>query len=252
MSEICEPMWKWRSLKQWSQPSARKQLDRRQQLGGGKAELRVIAARSLPLAAAFGMQPDADAEIGLDADLAGDAEDLAELRELLDDEDDALAEPLAGERDADEERVLVAVADDQPLGAAHHRERGEQLRLAARLEAEVVRRAGVEDLLDDLAQLVHLDREHPLISSLVAELGDRAAKRFVDRLDAVAEDVLEADHQRQPQAPALRFLDDVDDLDRAALLLLRRDGDVALVVDVEVLDAPAPDVVRLQGISLAP
>ena len=66
---------------------------------------------------------------------------LHELLELLDDDDDLLAELAAEQRDSDEGAILVAVADDQALRVLVHRERREQLRFAAGLEAEVKRLA---------------------------------------------------------------------------------------------------------------
>src|SRR5262245_14345851 len=113
----------------------------------------MIAARRFPLAATLGMEPHSHAEVSLHAHLAGHGEDLAELRELFDDQNDALAEPFAGECRADEQPVLVAVADDESLGAAHHRQRGEQLGLAPSLDAELIGRTRVEDLLDDFTEL---------------------------------------------------------------------------------------------------
>ena len=87
----------------------------------------------------------------------------SQLLEFLDHDDDRLAELAAEQRGADEGAILVAVADDQALGILVHRERGDQLRLAAGLEAEMKLRAGVDDLLDHLAELVHLDREDAAI-----------------------------------------------------------------------------------------
>ena len=87
---------------------------------------------------------------------------------------------LPQQRVLDEEGVLVAVADDQALRVRVDRQRGDQLRLAARLQPEVERRARVEDLLDDLAQLVDLDREHAAVDILVARFLDRRLERVVD------------------------------------------------------------------------
>ena len=53
-----------------------------------------------------------------------------------------------------------------------HREPGEHLGLRADLEAVVERPAGLEDLLDDLAQLVHLDREDAAVGAAELVLGD--------------------------------------------------------------------------------
>src|SRR5262245_64204469 len=114
----------------------------------------MVAARRLPFAPPLRVQTDAYTEIGLHAELARHGEDLTKLRELLDDEDHPLAEALAAKRHAYEQRILVAVADDQAFRAAHHRQRREELGLAARLDAEVVRRPRVQNFFDDLAELI--------------------------------------------------------------------------------------------------
>ena len=79
---------------------------------------------------------------------------------------------LLGEhRHLDELGVLEPVADDGRVvvGLGHD---GEQLRLGARLEAEAVFPAEIEDLFDDLALLVHLDRVDADVAAFVLVLGD--------------------------------------------------------------------------------
>jgi len=75
--------------------------------------------------------------------------------------------------------VLVAVADDQAAAAGVHRQRDHELGLGARLQAVAVVLAGLDDLVDDLAQLVHLDREHPPVLALVALLLDGLPEHLV-------------------------------------------------------------------------
>jgi hypothetical protein len=65
------------------------------------------------------------------------------------------------EGEVDELRVLVAVADDERLGVVHVRERGDELGLAAGLEAVVVPPAEARDLVDHLLLLVDLDGNTP-------------------------------------------------------------------------------------------
>ena len=104
-------------------------------------------------------------------------------------------------------RILVAVADDQALGVLVHRERGEQLRLAARFETEMKLRAGIDDLFDDFAQLVHLDRKNAAILVLITELLHSGLKGAVDRLDPVAQQILKPDDQRKTETARTRFVD---------------------------------------------
>jgi hypothetical protein len=77
---------------------------------------------------------------GSDAGALGDLGDELELGELLDDEDHVQTELRGEQRRLDVLLVLVAVADDERLGVVEHRHHGEQLGLAAGLEAEVVGR----------------------------------------------------------------------------------------------------------------
>ena len=109
-------------------------------------------------------------------------------------------------RDADESAVLVAVADDQALRVLVHRQRGDQLRLAARFEAEMKLLAGVDDLFDHFAQLVHLDRENAAIVVAVTEFLDRALEGAVHRFDAMPQQILKANDQRKSEAALARFV----------------------------------------------
>ena len=106
-------------------------------LGDGQAELRAVAARRLPAAAAARRELDAHADVRPHADLARVLENQPELGVLLDDRDDAPAHLVGEHRHLDELGVLEAVADDRRL-VGRHRDDGEQLRLRPGLEAEVV------------------------------------------------------------------------------------------------------------------
>ena len=166
------------------------------------------------------------------------------LLELLDHHDDLLAELEAEQRHADERGVLVAVADDQAPRVLLQRQRREELRLAADFQAEVKRLAGVENFFHHFAELVDLDRENAAIIALVIEFGDRAAKREVDGLDAVAENVLKPDEERKTQAARTRFVDDLEDVDGTAIFLKRLGHNVAFGIDSEISTAPTIDIVR--------
>ena len=66
------------------------------------------------------------------------------------------------------------------LGIFLHRERGHEFWLAARLESKIKLFACIDDLFDDFAQLVDLDRKNAAIMILIAELRDRALKCAVN------------------------------------------------------------------------
>ena len=92
-----------------------------------------------------------------------------------------------------------------------HRQCGDQFRFAARFEPKVKLLAGIDDFFDHFAQLIHLDRENAAILAAVIEFLDRVSKRAIDRFDAVAKQILEANHQRKTEAPRARFVYDFED-----------------------------------------
>jgi hypothetical protein len=166
------------------------------------------------LPAPFGRQPHAHADHRLDADFFRHGENLEELFEFLDDEDHLLPELAPEQRVLHEGRVLVAVANDQRFRVVVHRERREQFRFAARFDAEVIRAARVHDLLHDLAQLVHLDWKDAAIAVAILVLIDRRLEGFVDRLDAMPQQVLKAQHHRKAEPVlAARLGDQLHDVD---------------------------------------
>ena len=144
--------------------------------------------------------------------------------------------------------VLVAVADDQRFRIAMNRQRREQLRLAARLDAEVKRLAGVDDLLDHLAELIDLDRKNAAIRRLITGFLDRRAERFVDRLHAMPQQILETqDHRKAEPVFAPGLVDHLDDIDRRRRILRGPNLDVAARVDREIAESPTVDVVERNG-----
>ncbi len=62
-----------------------------------------------------------------------------------------LAEPPPEHGGANKGAILVAVANDEALRVLVHRERGDQLRLAARFESEMKLLARFDDLFDHFA-----------------------------------------------------------------------------------------------------
>ena len=134
----------------------------------------------------------------------------------------------------------------RPLAPLVHRQRDHQLRLRPGFEPVVVVLARGDDLVDDLAQLVDLDREDPAVRALVALLPDRLAENLVQLDDPVAEQVLEADHHRGLQAHAERLVDHVEHPDAAAVGQ-RLDVDEPLGIDRKMPGAPALKTVVFLG-----
>ena len=235
------------------QPLGLQVLERVEHLGQRQPELRAVAGAGPPPPGAAGRQLDAHADRLADVELLHVLDDQLQLAELLDDRDDVLAE-LAGQHGhLDELVVLEAVADDRrAVAAVGQGQHGEQLGLGAGLQAEAVRLAEVEDLLDDLPLLVDLDRVDAAVPALVAELGDRLLEGVGDLADAVAEDVGEAQQDRQLDAAVLELIDQLLEVDGLVGVLVRVDGDVALVVDAEVALAPVADAVGIDRVLHGP
>ena len=152
-------------------------VDDSNELARAESELRLLAAALRPAPMALGGQLDAHARLRRHAHLVGNTQQHIELTFLLDDDEHLVAELLAHEGEAHELLVLVAVADDHVIRRFAEREHGLQLRLAAALDADAVRRAELHDLLDDVALLIDLDRVHEGVRSLVLELLYRAIGR---------------------------------------------------------------------------
>jgi len=252
IAEICEPRWKWSSLSDLV--PALELADGLDHLGGRQAELREVAPGLLPAAGAARRQPGADPERRLDLDALGDAMDLLELGRLLDDEDHRAAHLGRQERGLDVLLVLVAVADDQGFLVGVDRHDREQLGLAAGLEAVVERTPELDDLLDDGPVLVDLDRVHAAVVTGEAVLADRAVERAAQELDAGAQDVAEAEQDRQLDATRDQLGDQLLHIDDAGVGCVTTwlDDEVAGLVHAEVAAAPARDVVRVVGVGGGP
>ena len=134
------------------------EVDRLDHLARRQAELGPVAARRLPAPRPLGRQLDPDADARANPDLLGGLRDQLQLRELLDDDQHRAAELRRHQRGLDVLLVLVAVADDQRLFVVQHGHHGQQLRLGAGLQPVVVGTPELDDLLDDVAVLVDLDR----------------------------------------------------------------------------------------------
>ena len=245
MAEIWLPRWKCSSSKQFEQVVRAQEVDRLHDLARREPELRPVAARRFPASRSLGRQLDAHADARPDADLLGGLGDQRQLGELLDD-DQHRAPQLGGhQRRLDVLLVLVAVADDEGLLVVEHRHDRQQLRLRARLQAVVVGPAELDDLLDDVAVLVDLDRVDALELALVAVLGDRALERLVQLDDAALEHVGETDQQRQADPAARDLVDQLLEIDGRPLEARRMRLDVSGLGDGEIVVAPVLDPVDL-------
>src|SRR6185503_1456232 len=106
----------------------------------------------------------------------------------------------------------------------------------------------VEDLLDDLALLIHLDRIHAAVATLVLVLRDGAVKRRMDVAETMLEDVGEPDKHGKADPAHLQPIDELLQVDGARLVLGWMDLKMPLAVNGKVAVAPPGDFVELAGI----
>ena len=223
------------------------QIARLDKIRGREPELRVFPAARRPLPGPFRMQAHAKSDHRLHRHLLRHAEHMHQLFQLLDDQDDFFSQLSAQQRILDETRVLVAVADHETVGIRVQRKRGQQLRLAPRLDAEMPGQSRIHDLLHHLAKLVHLDRKNPAIHPAIAHLRNRIRKRRIDNLDAVPQQVVKTDHERKLQRTRPRLAHNLHQVNLLAIPL-GLDDDMAVRVDPEIPPAPAVHIVKCQGV----
>jgi len=197
-----------------------------QHLGHRQAELRPIAAGSLPASAAPGRELHPHTNLRPDPDPLGVLQDQAELGVLLDHGDDVAADLLGQHRHLDELGVFEAVADDWRVVVGLRGDR-EQFRLGPRLEPEAVLAAEVEHFFDDLPLLVDLDRVDADVAAVVLVLGDCGTKCVMNVADAVPQDVAEPDQHRKADAAKHQVIRELLQIDRARRVFRRVNQDVA-------------------------
>ena len=248
MSVICEPMWKCRSCRQSSMPSragARPRVTispvvrpnfERSPVDSTHLPAPLVERRARTPITGRMSRSRAAARIGV------------QLAHAVDDDDDLAAELLRQQRGLDVRAVLVPVAEDERLGVVLQRERHQQLGLGAGLEPEVEGPPVLDQLLDDVALLVDLDRVDAAVGALVVVLGDRLLERAAELLDARAQDVGEADQEREVEAAAAQVVDQLLEVDagRARPAGVTSMWPASLMR--EEVATPAVDVVELEGV----
>src|SRR5581483_7883771 len=157
-----------------------------------EAEFCVLAAAGCPFAGTFAVKTYPNTNMRFHANFLRGADCLLQLFELFGDDDHFFAKLAAEQRDTDERRVFVTIANDETFGVLMHRQRGDQFRFASSFEAKMKLLAGIDNFLDDLAQLIDLDRKNAAILVLVTELRHRLFKCAVYRFDAVSKQILKS------------------------------------------------------------
>ena len=216
-------------------------LGQRQDLAGGQAELGALAAGVLPVARAQRGQAQANADFGGDAHAFGLAPDQRPFAGFFDHDHrlEPQLEPAQGQ--ADVGGVLVAVADDQRAGPAHG-QGGDQLRLAADLQAQPV---DPGERAHDTGLLVDLDRVDQGVAPVVGLLVNGVLEGLAQLPGAGTQDVGEAQQHGQAQPVGAGALDDI--CQRQRLIAVGAGEQATCFVEVEVALRPAVDGVTAAG-----
>jgi len=99
--------------------------------------------------------------------------------------------------------ILVAVADQESFWVAGKRECDEELCFAASFQSEIPAVATINEVLNNVALLIALDREDTLIVPFIGVMVDRPFKGCVESLQTILEDVVETDQQWRMQISGL-------------------------------------------------
>ena len=167
-------------------------LDAAERLDEGQrphAELGKLPARVLPLPAAARAQLDAQAERRLQVQGPCEVQRHVEVCEVLGNDDGQPAQPAGLHRETQVELVLESVARNQRALGQRHRQRRDQLGLAADLQAVVVPAAGRDQALQHLGLLVDLDRVRADVPPAVVVLLDGGGECLVQRGEPLVENL---------------------------------------------------------------
>src|SRR4029453_3816766 len=137
---------------------------------GIQTKLCVLSPAWRPFAGALAVKTDANADVRFHADFLCRADRLLKLFKFFGDDHDFLVELATKQRDTDECRVFIAIANDETFSVLMHRKRGDQFRLASCFETKVKLLTGIDNFFDYFAQLIDLDRKNAAIFIFVAKL----------------------------------------------------------------------------------
>src|SRR4051794_11373998 len=102
---------------------------------------------------------------------------------------------------------------------------------------------GIDDFFDHFTQLIHLDRKDAAVNAAVTELRDGVLEGAIDGGDAVAQQVLKPDNEREGKAAGTGLVYHLENINGAAAFLQRARFHVAVGVDREISAAPSIHIV---------
>ena len=144
--------------------------------------------------------------------------------------------------------VLVAVTDDERIRVVHIRKDSMKFRLRTGFKTDVELFTVANDFFKNRALLVHLDREYVVERSLVSIFLNRLVEALIDFFNAHIENIREADEQRCRHVSKIEFLHQLVKINCRTLVTKRTDSRMSFFVNVEVIDAPPADVIKIAGI----
>ena len=222
-----------------------------EQLRACQPELRGVASALFPLAAAARSQLNAYAQVGFHVQLLGGAGNDFQLVELLHNDEYALAHLLCEQRQLNVALVFVSVADDERVALALYGYHGVELGLRAGLQSEVELASVGDNLLHHGLHLVHLDGIDYEVLALVVVLLGGLHEALRGLLDAVVENVGEAQQHRRGDVAQRKLVHDLAQVNLGCVLA-GGNKHVSLFVDAEVGGAPAIDVVEFSRVFSCP
>ena len=187
----------------------------------------------------------------LHVELLGGLGDDLQFVELFDDDEDAFAHLLGQQRQFNIALVLVSVAHDERVALALYGDDGMQFGLRSGLQSEVELASVADDLFHHRLHLVHLDGVDDEVLPLVVVFLLGLLKATGRLLDAVVEDVGEAQQHGRGHIAQRQFVHHVAQV-YLRVVFTRRHKDITFLVDTKVRGSPSVDVVKFLGVFYCP
>jgi hypothetical protein len=118
------------------------------------------------------------------------------------------------------------------------------LGLTAGLDPKVIRKPGIDDLLYDLAELVHLDGEDAAVLILVTALRYRLCKGLVETTDTVSEQIMATHQQGKAESALLGLVDQFHEINLLTITSAGMNRGMARAIDPYISLGPSLHIVE--------
>ena len=207
-------------------------------------ELRLVASALFPFSRARRGEFDTDAHIRAHIQLARHLCYQMKLVELLYNEEDPAPHFLSQKSELDISGILIAVADNQSILLLVGGENGMKLGLRTRLKTDIELLTMGNELFDNRAHLIDLDRIDQVVLAFVVIFFGGTFEAARNLFDTVVKYVGKAQQKRRRHIAHLKLVHNLLQVDGEAVVA-RRDDNMAFVVYLEVLTAPAVYIIQL-------